>query len=266
MITSLRVSGFKSLRNFSLKLTPGLNVLVGPNGAGKSNIIEFVEFFSHLASGGLSEAIGRLGGAGRLLSKISDKGYAREIRIRIEGEKIVGPGRDSFWTDRAAKTIPRRELGRVRRAHYAYNIVVKFTQDLTYIGSETLDIWLSPVASANTPRISEFGDHPKRPDLHVDRHGGAGTEKPRTSIRHSRNLRTYLGPKALSGLVSDLREYVFNDMSTEELAFGSDTFLNDDILEAIAEDFSFEPRLNVVPHRVREPMDISSTPGIQEDG
>ena len=38
MITKLHIDGFKSLVNFNVSFTKGINGLIGPNGVGKTNI------------------------------------------------------------------------------------------------------------------------------------------------------------------------------------------------------------------------------------
>jgi energy-coupling factor transporter ATP-binding protein EcfA2 len=44
------IENFKSIRRITLRLRPGINVLVGPNGAGKTNILEAVYFFAKALS------------------------------------------------------------------------------------------------------------------------------------------------------------------------------------------------------------------------
>jgi AAA15 family ATPase/GTPase len=87
MITNIEVDGFRSLSGFSLKLMPGLNILVGPNGSGKTNIITFFEFLSNVIGHGASEAVNILGGAGSVFGKsggASDE-FARKISVEIIG-------------------------------------------------------------------------------------------------------------------------------------------------------------------------------------
>jgi energy-coupling factor transporter ATP-binding protein EcfA2 len=44
------IENFKSIKRITLRLRPGINVLVGPNGAGKTNILEAMYFFAKALS------------------------------------------------------------------------------------------------------------------------------------------------------------------------------------------------------------------------
>jgi predicted ATP-dependent endonuclease of OLD family len=41
-IKELKIENYKSLKNSSLELQEGLNIIIGPNGAGKSNLLDFI--------------------------------------------------------------------------------------------------------------------------------------------------------------------------------------------------------------------------------
>jgi predicted ATPase len=86
MLKTINVSGFKSLEEFELEFRPGLNVIVGPNGSGKTNIINFLEFLSHLSRGPLLEAVSRSGGAGNIFRRQSDRRLQRRISLKVAGE------------------------------------------------------------------------------------------------------------------------------------------------------------------------------------
>jgi len=46
-LTSLRLAGWKSIRDAEIKLRP-LNVLIGANGAGKSNLVSFFKLMNEM--------------------------------------------------------------------------------------------------------------------------------------------------------------------------------------------------------------------------
>jgi ABC-type uncharacterized transport system ATPase subunit len=46
----ITIENFKSIKRLTLRLKPGVNLLVGPNGAGKTNILESIYFFSKALS------------------------------------------------------------------------------------------------------------------------------------------------------------------------------------------------------------------------
>lgn len=84
MITQIEVDGFKSLKEFKLQFSPGLNILVGPNGSGKTNIVSFFEFLAHLMTSDASEATSCVGGAGAVFRRIRST-YERKLTARIIG-------------------------------------------------------------------------------------------------------------------------------------------------------------------------------------
>jgi predicted ATPase len=63
MITGISVNGFKSLANFNLEFSKGINVLIGPNGSGKTNICQAIGLLSAVAEGEISNYILSMGGA-----------------------------------------------------------------------------------------------------------------------------------------------------------------------------------------------------------
>jgi predicted ATPase len=69
MIQEIQIDGFRSLVDFSIKLQPGLNIIVGANGTGKSNFISFLDFLGTLTESGLNAAIAIAQGAGSVFSK-----------------------------------------------------------------------------------------------------------------------------------------------------------------------------------------------------
>lgn len=86
-IESVRIRGFRSLRDVALLDLPGAVVMIGANGAGKSNFIRFFEMLSWmLRSRNLGEFIERQGGADDQLyrgSKVTPRMEA-EITLRTE--------------------------------------------------------------------------------------------------------------------------------------------------------------------------------------
>lgn len=62
---TVRVRNFRSIRDASLVLGPGLNVLVGPNGSGKTNFLSALKFIRDVLTSGVALAMGRAGGVPR---------------------------------------------------------------------------------------------------------------------------------------------------------------------------------------------------------
>lgn len=86
MLTYFAVDGFKSFKEFSLSLKPGLNVLVGPNGSGKTNILRFLEFLASVIDEPLVEAVSHAGGAGTIFRQTASGEISPLIKIKIVGE------------------------------------------------------------------------------------------------------------------------------------------------------------------------------------
>lgn len=66
-LCSLRIRGFRSLKDVALEAIGSTTVLIGPNGSGKSNLLAAVEMLRFLAHGGLQRYIGLNGGASFLM-------------------------------------------------------------------------------------------------------------------------------------------------------------------------------------------------------
>src|SRR5882762_8618872 len=61
MLRELRVSGYRSLRQVSLQLSP-LTVIVGANGTGKTNLYQSLQLLTAAAQGTLAQSLAAQGG------------------------------------------------------------------------------------------------------------------------------------------------------------------------------------------------------------
>lgn len=68
MMDYIKISGYKSIKEINLKLTP-INILIGANGSGKSNFISFFEFLNKLCDQKLTEYVAMKGGEEKILHK-----------------------------------------------------------------------------------------------------------------------------------------------------------------------------------------------------
>lgn len=80
-LRSLRVTGFRSLRDVSIQLGP-LTVLIGPNGAGKSNLLSVLRMVPLMRTQSLRRFVGEQGGASSLLHY--GPGVTREIGLELD--------------------------------------------------------------------------------------------------------------------------------------------------------------------------------------
>lgn len=84
MITNLEVDGYKSLNNFSISFTEGINVIVGPNGSGKTNVCQVLKILSSIPKGNLLDCLRMLGGTSSVFSKQNTK---KIISITASGKR-----------------------------------------------------------------------------------------------------------------------------------------------------------------------------------
>jgi predicted ATPase len=66
MLNSLRISGWKSIREASIEISQ-LNIIIGGNGAGKSNLISFFKLLNEMIGERLQTFVGLSGGANSVL-------------------------------------------------------------------------------------------------------------------------------------------------------------------------------------------------------
>ncbi len=87
MLTRIEIDGFKSFRNFELKLRP-FTVILGPNASGKSNLFDAIQLLSRLASessvGSAFDSIKERGIPGELFSQNADGSIAKKMTFGIE--------------------------------------------------------------------------------------------------------------------------------------------------------------------------------------
>src|SRR5260370_29057770 len=91
--TSLRLAGWKSIRDAEIKLRP-LNVFIGENGAGKSNLVGFFKTINEMRKGRFQVYVGTAGGAEVLLHYGSKQTAAIEAEFRFATD--LGPSAYSF--------------------------------------------------------------------------------------------------------------------------------------------------------------------------
>jgi predicted ATPase len=132
MLRNIRVNGFRSLVNFEIDLTPGLNVLVGSNGTGKSNFISFLDFVGVLLQQGLNPAIAVAQGAGSVFSKEMFNDDSAELEFTASG--TVTPPASSgpyFNPDQSANGI----------VDYRYKCRINYIRSLpaVYISYESME-------------------------------------------------------------------------------------------------------------------------------
>lgn len=97
MITKIFIDGFRSLKDFTLELNEGLNILVGPNGSGKTNIISFFEFLGNLLEMNVADAVSNSGGLSSCFTKIGENKIRSEMEVKIYGNIELSTRRHLFY-------------------------------------------------------------------------------------------------------------------------------------------------------------------------
>lgn len=94
MFTKFRLAGFKSFRNATIPLAPGITVFVGANNSGKSNALAALRFLGQLARGtNMDAALASAGASSRAASRLG------------------GPWDISIWFLSKTKTECRYQIG-----------------------------------------------------------------------------------------------------------------------------------------------------------
>jgi predicted ATPase len=82
-LTSLRLAGWKSIRDSDEIELRRLNILIGANGAGKSNLVSFFKLMNEMREGHFQVHVGTIGGAESLLHFGSKRTPAIEAEFRF---------------------------------------------------------------------------------------------------------------------------------------------------------------------------------------
>ena len=95
-ISHIGLSGFKSIKSANIDFN-NLNIFIGANGSGKSNFVSFFEMLKFYLSDndGLSEYVGRNGGANMLMYYGTSKTNAIKAELTIE----TSAGQNSYYVE-----------------------------------------------------------------------------------------------------------------------------------------------------------------------
>lgn len=95
-IETIRLTNFKTFKDFEMKQIPKFCVIVGANGTGKSTLFSAIAFLKHALTYNVSDALDALGGFDEVISRGGrEKKIAIELQIRMEigtQEKLVTYG------------------------------------------------------------------------------------------------------------------------------------------------------------------------------
>lgn len=248
MLNQIKVSGFKSLTDFILTLSPGLNVLVGPNGSGKTNIISFFEFLGSLQEMSISEAICKAGGAGAVFTKLGENKYHSNINCSITGNVRISMRRILFY-------------------RYTFTIGIHETFESIGYHSQRIEVKYRSVITA-PDKI------PKEMDLDIEMSHNTGTEQPKVTV-HTHNPKKIKGGYFHYGITSKKASAITMKSEIASMVnnmVGLDTSIVEtlryffDEWHYILSDLHGGQVFNIVPSSVRVTEDSAKTPGIRSDG
>jgi predicted ATPase len=84
MLTSIKISGFKSFLDFHMEFAP-LTVIAGANASGKSNLFDALKLLARLAEVDLRTAFAeQRGNPSELFTQFSDKDFAKSMSFEVE--------------------------------------------------------------------------------------------------------------------------------------------------------------------------------------
>ncbi len=141
-ITSLHLKGYKSIRDVSVTLNKGLNILIGANGSGKTNFLEFLDavfegdyesLFNNTNKFESEIIIKPL-----ILKMKGDKVFQKHIKYRVEIEY----GKDNFnaYLLNDEKKIVKIEESNIDIPDFSRTILMKFDNPLNTILKEKLSL------------------------------------------------------------------------------------------------------------------------------
>ncbi|WP_114393989.1 AAA family ATPase [Oleisolibacter albus] len=249
--TTYIIDGFRSLRSFSITLTPGINVLVGPNGAGKTNFIDFLDFLDETISNGAATGISKVGGVARVFSMEIYKNSSPTLNAQVRGLAKI------FDADQQKIFI----------FNYDYSIEIRFSKNHSsiYIAKEALKLWKLRTAGEENPTSSPVGT------ISVSRASPLEDLEPRIQVSprfRTQNIRNpfrilprYMSPNQKKDYLSRFSYFLLNP--DESLLSGRHGFpAIDAVRQAITRGKSF----NIVPEKARQPDDLTRPPLIARDG
>ena len=245
MITKIEVDGFKSLKDFSLSLNQGLNILVGPNGAGKTNVILFFEFLSNLISKqAIGNAVSQVGGAGAIFQKVNKEDYVDKISSKIYG----------CYQESSKKFLI---------YEYSFEIKISFEKDDVFYSKQEIKMATSNTFWSNPNRKSYV---PKW-DLHI-KYSQSNEFKPEIFVEafNKRKIKSPFIDSTKSEGNDSFKKFILSQNPIHNSIIVALVPLTGGWSYPIHTDLIGGETFNIVPSKVRELEDSAAPSGIKKDG
>jgi predicted ATPase len=261
--TTYCISGFRSLIDFSITLTPGVNVLVGPNGSGKTNFVDFLDFLERVITRGASAAVSSAGGVSRVFSVENSRRTNSSIVAKVSSIAEID---DYVYQHSKHKNLNYKE----RFFAFDYEIEIRFNKkELSiYIAKEV--IRFKPLRAIDEDIVA---NNVVVGTIMVTRR--SGSEDILSSVEIGSRLFTKKEGNPFSILdpyspSSQLRSKKFKT-KTEMRLVPDESFLTSrqadrPALFAVRDALMQGRSFNIIPERAREPDDLTRSPVIQRDG
>lgn len=256
------VNGFRSLQNFDIFLTPGLNVLLGINGSGKTNFIEFLDFIALLVTQNTATAISETGGIARVFGQENLRKKIPRVTAKIEGLADLAPYVTKSLQGRTKFKFEYEVDIRFSKFHTAVYIAKEKIKFKNLHGDDAPMDWDGVVGSIEVYRRSPLNNDESTWEIGPYLTKSAA----RNPLRHMHSHRTIVR-KQSAPVEADVRPQMLaqiRDVAADESMLTSRSAFP--ALDAVRAALSRGRSFNLNPHKARMPDDISRVPVIQTDG
>lgn len=255
--TCFEIDGFRSLFDFKIELSNGLNVLVGPNGSGKTNFIEFLDFLGNFIDSGASTAISQSGGLSRVFSVENLKKKSPKISCNVSG---VADLNNSFHYRRY------EQLG-LPYFYFKYDLEIKFNKksSAVFVSKEIIRFYglsRTPEAARKSSIVGGIKLVRKGPTSTFEQVVEVGPRLKKKQYNNPLNLQ--LGIKK-----HDTMEDVFHKISLQDcephlsMLAGRPRLPAFDAIKAL---LGRGRSFNILPDVIRQSDDLTSYPTIKSNG
>jgi len=246
MLNKVYVNGFRSLIDFDIELTSGLNIVVGPNGSGKTNFIDFISFVGRLASEGANNAVAWADGAS---STFSSERFGRDLAhldFAISGKSELTT---SFFITDDDEEIETREI-----ANYSWTCRITYDRrvPVIYISREEFVIYFEHESDFKVTRHTTFSSE------------GAQTRVKSTPANHS--LQNQIWNHYRFDNPSESFNYTLENDLNPEVSIIQTLFRSSDFMNEIYHDLTTLKSIKIDPEVSKKPSPVTFSGSLESNG